>query len=309
MPFSDENHFLMNSESPRVQQVLMAHRELCTRTAFESMFRSTVRRKSIVNWLMKVVGLYDRGRLNYLSLETVRNKICINTLPDELTGLRILQLSGLHLCEDDELLANLKKAIEVIDYDICILTGGIGCGTRNDYLLAEQARHMFGANNSNVFAVLGVGDTSSTVEALEQIGITVLNNEFASLSILGRRIEIFGAECRNALIDPQFENLIRSFNAADLRLFLSANPQFRSQANGLEFDLMLTGAQSCRHCAYRTACRWNQMAKQLPTVKHSWSIHGLEGYTSNGLGRQSLDVRIRTRPELVIHELVNNQYI
>lgn len=287
----------------------MAHRELCTRTAFESMFRSTVRRKSIVNWFMKVAGLHDRGRLNYLNIETIRNKICVKTLPDELTGLRILQLGGLHLCEDDELLLKLKKAIEVIDYDICILTGGIGWGARNDYILAEQARHIFGPRNNNIFAVLGIGDTSSTVDALEKIGITVLNNEFTSISILGRRIEIFGAECRNALIDPQFENLIRSFNAADLRLFLAANPQFRAQANGLEFDLMFTGAQSCRHCAYRTACRWNQMAKQHPTVKHSWSLQGLEGYTSEGLGRQSLDVRIRSRPELVIHELVNNQYI
>ena len=291
-------------DQSQIEDVLLAHRELCTLSAVDSMYRNVQKRKHFISWLLKVAGLHDRGRLNYINIEVITNRVRIPTLPDELTGLRILQLGNLHLTNQDELLNALYPALEAIEYDICILTGGIGLGLKNDVLMAKRAEQLMKALKGNVYAVLGMGDTTQSMAVMREVGMTVLNNEFETLSLMDRQIEIFGAECSSALIDSRFEDRIHTFNMADLRLFVSSNPQFRVQASRLEFDFMLAGIQSCKHCVYNRNCKWNESARKYPKLTADWQINGLNGYTSQGLGRNDLDVRFRSNPELIIHELV-----
>lgn len=290
-------------EQSEVERVLYAHRELCSLSATHSMYRNSQKPKKLVNMLLKIAGLHDRGKLNYLNISAITNRVKIERLPDELNGLRILQLGNLHLPNQDELLNSLFDVLGDIEYDICVLTGGIGLGLHNDALLPKRAERLMNALSGNVYAVLGMGDTVQSMSVMGDMGIIVLNNEFDSMTLMDRTIEIFGAECSSALIDSRFESRIGSFNMADLRLIVAANPQFRALGPGLEYDLMLSGVQSCKHCVYRSSCKLNYAARRLPKVENSWMVNDLQGYTSSGLGRNHLDVRFRSRPELVVHEL------
>lgn len=291
-------------ENAQAEEILLLHRELCTQMARDATVARRGRFKNLKKWLLKLSGLHDRGRLNYLDIDSIRNLVMIDRLPDELSGLRVLQIGNLHLSSHDGLLEALYEVIESVEYDICILTGGMGLGLHNDVLMWKRAERLMKSLSGNVFAVLGIGDTVQSMEVMRGVGMTVLHNEFQIITLMGRKIEIFGLECSSALIDPRFERRIDTFNLSDLRIVVASNPQFRVMASRLEFDLMLTGLESCHLCVYKDICRWNLTARKFPSVSDDWVVDGLQGYSSRGLGKNELDVRFISRPEIVLHEFL-----
>ena len=287
------------------EEILKSHRELCSLLAVESIHRNHSIKRVFKDWLLKVAGLHDRSKINRFDTSVITNRVVLKSLPDELSGLRVLQLGNLKFPLERERTDSLYDTLRVLDYDICLLFGGIGLGIENHILLEIEVERLMSVLKGNVFSVLGIGDTVRSIDIMQKAGIRVLNNEFTSINILDKNIEIFGAECSNALIDPMFEPRIRSFNLADLRLFFASNPQLRTQVSRFEFDFMLTGTQSCKHCVYRSICKWNEDARRRPKVFKNWEIDSLKGHTSGGLGGGILDDESHSRPELVVHEFYN----
>ena len=74
-------------------------------------------------FLLKLFGLYAKGRREFRNLEVVENDIAIPGLPAALDGYTILQMSDLHIDIDPALVEIISKAIAPLKYDVCVLTG------------------------------------------------------------------------------------------------------------------------------------------------------------------------------------------
>ena len=74
-------------------------------------------------FIMKLVGLYGKGRREFHNVEVVENDIVVPGLPAALDGYTILQMSDLHIDIDPALVETISAAIAPLKYDTCVLTG------------------------------------------------------------------------------------------------------------------------------------------------------------------------------------------
>ena len=263
--------------------------------------------KEIIRFCCKMTGMYKRGYHNYLNIKVRHNKIHLKNLPQAFHGFRILQLADLHSDLDPKLPDAVIKAIQGLEYDICVNTGDF----RNlTYDCQKASMHtterIYAHIHQTCYAILGNHDFIEKVPTLEAMGIRVLLNESVKIEREGQHFWLAGVDDPNLYRTDDVVRAMRNIPKGDLVLLLAHSPEAYQKAEEAGAHIMLSG-----HTHGGQIC----LPGGIIVTKHAevahkycrgvWRYKKLKGYTSRGTGASSVPLRFNCRPEVTIHHLLS----
>jgi predicted MPP superfamily phosphohydrolase len=260
---------------------------------------------SVIRNLLRMTFLYGRGRRNILDLAVRRNQIRLAHLPATLSGFTLLHISDLHLDAHPGMIHALIEKVSKVDYDLCVLTGDFRARTFGpfDSALQDMAKlrpHLKG----EVFGVLGNHDSIRMVPALEAMDIHMLMNESAMVESNGECLYLSGIDDAHYYRADNLEKAALDIPRDAVSILLSHTPEIYRHAAYAGFDLMLCGhthgGQFCLPGGIPITCNAN-CPRSL--CRGPWHHHGMQGYTSPGVGVSVVDVRFNCPPEITLHTL------
>jgi hypothetical protein len=255
---------------------------------------------------LRLMFLHGRGRRNARAIELRRNELLVPHLPREFDGFTLLHVTDLHLDGASDLPDALIEAIAKVDhYDICVLTGDFRVKTFGPFEaaldgMARVMAHLHGP----VYGILGNHDTIRMAPGLEDMGVTMLLNEVASIRRGDAVIYLAGIDDPHYYRADNLEKATDSIPREAVSILLSHSPEMYRHAAYACFDVML-----CGHTHGGQIC----MPGGIPLILNAgapramcngpWRYKGLQGYTSAGSGVCIVDIRLNCPPEITLHTL------
>lgn len=261
---------------------------------------------SLMRIVLRLLLLHGRGRSNARRIEIRRNKLLLPHLPPAFEGFTLLHLTDLHLdCAADISDVLIEALANVGDYDVCVLTGDFRAKTFGPYQSALDAmERVRGHLRGPVYGILGNHDSIRMAPGLEDMGITMLLNEVASIRREEAVIYLAGID------DPHYYRADNLEKATDViprgavSILLSHSPEMYRHAAYACFDVML-----CGHTHGGQICLPGGIPLMLNAgaprsmCNGPWRYKELQGYTSAGSGVCIVDIRLNCPPEITLHTL------
>ena len=260
---------------------------------------------SVIRNVLKLTGLYWRGRRNAESIVVKHNNVRFDELPPSFDGFTILHISDLHVDMNAVAMGHLIGLVDALRYDLCVLTGdyrGKTFGPFDATLdgIARVRAHLTGS----VYGVLGNHDTIQMVPGLEAMGIRMLLNECETIVRGDQRIYLAGIDDAHYFRVDNIEKAGSQIPSDEFSILLSHTPEIYRQAAHAGFDLLLSG-----HTHGGQICLPGSIPITLDSVlprrmgSGAWRYHGMIGYTSVGAGSSIVAVRLNCPPEITLHHL------
>lgn len=278
---------------------------------------------AVIPFLSIIYGIW-KGKYNY---RISRIKLKFKNLPAEFDGLKIAQISDLHLGSFEDDSSRISPAIDLVNDenpDVVVFTGDL---VNN---LASEARPFTGelarlqAKESKL-SILGNhdygtyyqwGSEKELRENMEELyghhkasGFRLLRNEVFHLDRNGKRVSILGVENWGEPPFPQYGDLqkvLACSEGSDFRILLSHDPShWDAQVRpGSDIELTLSGHTHGMQFAINIpGWKWSPVKFKYPR----WSGLYREGdqylYVNIGLGFIAFPGRVGTPPEISIFEL------
>lgn len=265
----------------------------------------------LLAWGLKTMGLYERGYRNFLEIEVYH--IAHRTIywPMQMSGLRILHITDLHIDLDPALLEILCRRLEGLTCDMVVFTGDFCEGTRHAYKEVINAMkvlfHHLPEHKYGKFGVLGNHDGLELGIALEQIGLTILANEAVEIETPRGSFSLAGVDDAFFFKLDDLERAASQCAPGLPKVLLSHSPEVANEADALGFSNLFSGhthgGQICLPGGYSPVSM-----KNIPPriFKGMWRTGNLSGYTSRGTGACHLPLRYNCPPEITIHTLNNS---
>jgi uncharacterized protein len=260
---------------------------------------------SIIRTLLKLTGLYWRGRANAARVQVRNNDVRCEKLPRAFNGFTLLHLSDFHADMSDGAMCKLEEILPGLSYDLCVMTGdyrGATFGKFDDAL--ARMRPILTRIKRPVYGVLGNHDTIRMVPDLEAMGIRMLLNECEPIMCGGVAIYLAGIDDAHYFRVDNIEKAASSIPHEAFSILLSHTPEIYRQAAHAGFDLLLSG-----HTHGGQICLPGSIPLTLEAVlprrfgAGAWQYHNMAGYTSTGVGTSIVTVRINCLPEITLHRL------
>lgn len=241
--------------------------------------------------------------------------ISLDGLPEELNGLRIAQISDLHV---GPLIRKgyVKKVVAIanaLNADFVALTGDFVDGS-----VADLAEHIAPLKEleplRSVFFIMGNHDyysgASSWMQEFRSLGFEILLNSQKTIAIKGRKVLVAGVTDPAArmlgtgdLPDPEkaFGN-----GTGDLKILLAHNPSIAEQAEKVGFDIQLSG-----HTHGGQFWPWTWVVKRV----HNPHYLGLSRrgrmwvYVNAGTGSWGPPLRLGTTPEISLIRIISSKKV
>jgi uncharacterized protein len=270
--------------------------------------RFTRLRAVTLETLLKMSGLWARGRRNARSPRLREHSFVFPDLPPALDGFTILHLTDPHFRKDDrpflDAVTNLTAGLEV---DICVLTGDYRFGYYGpeEFILPQLGEVLRGIRSrSGFYAVFGNHDISTILPGMRELGVAVLVNSGMAVQTGDAALWIGGTD------DPFRYDAAHVAAALDdapeeaFRLLLVHAPGPVREAARLGADLYLCGhthAGQVRLPLLGAPFTNRNCGKRF--LKGAWQCGGMRGYTSAGLGTTDVPVRFNCPPEALLYTL------
>jgi len=259
----------------------------------------------IIRALLKLTGLYERGRRNATQIEVRRNFVRSPRIPKAFDGFTILQLSDLHVDMNQDAMARLRIVLREIDYDLCALTGDYRGQTFGPYAATLEGMSQICADlKTPIYGVLGNHDTVRMLPGLEEMGIRMLLNEWEMIERDNQRIYLAGIDDAHFYRADNIEKAASSIPSDEFSILLSHTPEIYRQATYASFNLLLSG-----HTHGGQICLPGHIPITLDSVlprrmgAGAWTYRDMIGYTSVGVGSSVVPVRFNCPPEITLHHL------
>lgn len=256
--------------------------------------------------LLRLTGLYNRGRRNALDIELREEEIRFEDLPAAFDGYRVMQISDPHIDAMAELPSRIADVVRRAGVDLCVLTGDYRYRVKGDTDIVDdglgQVISAIDAKDG-AFAILGNHDSADMVPLLEGHGARVLINQTITLTRGGDAIHITGLD------DPHYYFTDAATDALEtapdgFRIALVHSPELALEASAAGCDRYL-----CGHTHGGQVC----LPGGHPVFIHSggvrafakgrWQAGRMQGYTSRGAGVSGLPVRFNCRGEITVFTL------
>ncbi len=279
------------------------------REAGEGDLGDRLSRSRVPEWILRGVGLWNRGIRNALRPRLVERDLPVPALPDHLQGFRLLHVSDFHFNAQFPQFARIvRDLLSGVEADLCVFTGDYQFSHRGNYdrVLRDMAIVMKGISaRHGVLGILGNHDLSVFVEPFRELGIDMLINE-------NRRIRAANGGLWIAGVDDQHRYHCESLALATegippnaFTILLAHSPELAMSAPGYGIRVYL-----CGHT------HWGQV--QLPGVgaltynsrcasrfcEGSWQVNSMAGYTTAGIGTTDLPLRFNCPSEACVLTLV-----
>jgi uncharacterized protein len=262
----------------------------------------------LIEWILKLSGLYWRGRKNAGKVELRANVIASPLVPASFDGFAILQLSDLHADMSEEAMTRVGELIQALQYDICVMTGDYRGKTWGPHDAAlEGVARLQTSLRGQIYAVLGNHDTIRMVPGLEAMGIRTLLNEHALIQRDGDRIHLAGIDDAHYFRVDNIEKAASFIPHDEFSILLSHTPEIYRQAAHANFNVLLSG-----HTHGGQICLPGRIPITLDSVlprrmgAGSWRYASMTGYTSVGAGTSVVPVRFNCPPEITLHRLTRD---
>jgi predicted MPP superfamily phosphohydrolase len=260
---------------------------------------------SVIRAVLKLTGLYWRGRKNAEQIQIRGNRIGLERLPSRFDGFTLLHISDLHVDMNEGAMRRLTEILPDMTYDVCVLTGdyrGKTFGSFDNTLegLGRVRSHLKGP----VYGVLGNHDTIRMVPGLEDMGIRMLLNECETIYRGDETIYLAGIDDAHYYRVDNIEKAASEIPDNQFSILLSHTPEIYRQAAHAGFDLLLAG-----HTHGGQICLPGSIPITLDSVlprnlgSGPWKYQSMIGYTSVGVGSSIVTVRINCLPEITLHHL------
>lgn len=272
--------------------------------------------------ILSIIGLSTfYGRFNFKTEEVT---IKIKGLNGDLDGLKIVQLSDLHLpCfyNHKKLLQKVMDEVNSFKPDLILNTGDfIDYGWREferDDTILSKARSKYGN-----YAILGNHDIGTYdpyfTEAdrennilimnnlIKASGYQVLNDEFKKVNIGKASIALIGIVTKGRfphIIHDDIKKAISGLDSVDLKILLSHDPnQWAEDVTGkTDIDITLSGHTHGMQMGIITKkFRWSPSKYFYPHWNGLYSDGNQYQYVNRGLGSSAMPFRIWMPPEITI---------
>jgi uncharacterized protein len=237
----------------------------------------------------------------------------INGLGEGLHGLRIVQISDIHIGPtlDGRYLERLVHQVNALEPDVVAVTGDLVDGfvesTRGDVAALAQLRAAHG-----VFYVTGnheyYYDGPQWEDEVRRLGLTVLKNEHRTLERNGARLAIAGVSDHDAWRFGR-EHASRPDIALSgvpphvPRILLAHQPRTALRIGGERVDLQLSGhTHGGQIFPFMFFVRLQQ-----PVVAGLRTVAGVRVYAHRGTGYWGPPLRVGSAPEIAVHTLVSEE--
>ena len=263
---------------------------------------------SIIRAMLKLTGLYWRGRRNAERVRLNTNEIHSAKLPSLFDGFTILHISDTHVDMNQRAMLRLAELVDGLQYDACVLTGDFRGKTFGPYDLALKGmERLVGHLKQPLFGVLGNHDTIQMLPGLEAMGIRMLQNECEAIERGDQSIYLAGIDDAHYFRVDNIEKAASRIPESALAILLSHTPEIYRQAAHAGFDLLLSG-----HTHGGQICLPGSIPITLDSVlprrmgAGAWRYGNMIGYTSVGAGSSVVAVRYNCLPEITLHRLSSN---
>ncbi|MEO0453704.1 MAG: metallophosphoesterase [Verrucomicrobiota bacterium] len=269
----------------------------------------------LIRICVKLVGLDAKGKENMRSIEVEENRVVIDQLGQELDGLRILQVTDLHLEIEDGIEKRIASLLRSLSWDLAVVTGDFRLlndgpiePSMNAFkVIAEVLIERGQIEGIPPLVVLGNHDDGAMVPCLEEMGMRVLLNECVSLQLGGEQLWIAGIDDSADFQSYDLGKALRDVPESEPIVLLSHAPDCVREAAAFPVDLMLCGhTHGGQICLPNGFAPLTQSTAPRSCAKGSWSYNGIQGYTSRGASAGGVPYRFNCPPELTIHTLVRH---
>ena len=261
------------------------------------------------------------GRFNF---KTENVTINIKGLKNDLDGLKIVQLSDMHLTSFYHHKKQLQKVIDEVNLlnpDLLINTGDfVSYGWREyerDDTILSKAKSRYGS-----FAILGNHDVGTYdpyfTEAdkdnniliinnlIKASGYQVLNDEYKTINIGKARIALIGVVTGGRhphMVHGNLEKAISGLDSVDLKILLSHDPNHWAEAvtGKTDIDITLSGHTHGMQMGIITKkFRWSPSKYFYPHWNGLYTSGRQYQYVNRGLGVLAIPFRIWMPPEITV---------
>lgn len=260
---------------------------------------------SILEKVLKLTGLYWRGKRNAERILVKHHDVVSKQLPVNFDGFTILHISDIHADMNETAMSRLIELVGGLRYDLCVLTGDYRGKTFGPFQAAlDGVAQMQARLQGAVYGVLGNHDTIQMIPALEAMGIRMLLNECEPISRGGQTIYLAGVDDAHFFRVDNIEKAASEIPHDAFSILLSHTPEIYRQAAHADFNLMLSG-----HTHGGQICLPGSIPITLDSVlprrmgAGTWRHHNMIGYTSVGAGTSIIPVRLNCPPEITLHYL------
>ena len=253
-------------------------------------------------------------------VDVTRLTILVKHLPADLDGLRIVQISDLHVGQylAADRLAGYVAHVNALDPDLIVITGDIVDRQPSDLDPSLPALSGLRARRG-VIAILGNHDHRAGSDAIaarieRETEFALLRDDRLTISTPGGRLHIIGIEDRGGAIrrDTDDEQRLRSLRseipAKEPVILLTHRPELFESAAAAGIALTLSGHTHGGQIALRLGKGRTISLGSLMSrfTRGLFDIGGAHLYVNRGLGVVAQPVRVGAPREIAIFELVGN---
>jgi predicted MPP superfamily phosphohydrolase len=259
-------------------------------------------------FLCIAIGIY--GYFEAIRIKTEHVTIKTSKIPEEASGLRIVQISDVHLglIVREARLKRILEQVKASKPDILISTGDLVDSQMDDLLglaaLLQEVRPKYGkfaiTGNHEFYAGLG-----SSLDFTQKAGFTILRGEGVNVADL---INIAGMDdpgdrTRNRPPGVSERAVLYSLPRNHFTILLKHRPQLSEEVSGL-FDLQLSG-----HTHKGQIFPWNLITQlSFPKVAGLYNLpNNAHLYVSRGSGTWGPPIRFLSPPEVTLIKLVHQR--
>lgn len=258
----------------------------------------------LVGPLLKLSGLYARGVRNALKIRQTELTFVDPALPAAFEGFRILFLSDLHLDGNARLLKPLCAALDAVTADVCLLGGDYRALMHGQFHkviddfqeLVGHIRHPHG-----IFGILGNHDSWEMIKPLERLGLVMLINEAAPLTIGAEQIWILGLDDPHYYECDDYAKANQGIPADGFRVLLAHTSGVLPKLTAQPVNLYLCGHTHAGQISFPLiGPPLTHSRLKGPYVYGRWQYRRIKGYTTSGAGTSGVPVRYNTHSEIVV---------
>lgn len=266
-----------------------------------------------------------KGKFNY---RIIHEKIRFTNLPQSFKGLKIIQISDIHLGSFKRKFEQIARAVEMINEqepDLVLFTGDLVNSIAEETIdwapVLGKIRAKYGK-----YSILGnhdYGDYSnwnSTEEKEknliaiknfhEKIGFCLLLNESNTININNEEIAIIGVENWGKPPFPQYGDLQKAcekVNPKHFKILLSHDPSHWDEEVVKDSDIDLTFSGHTHGMQFgieRAGIKWSPIQYKYPRWAGLYHKKNQYIYVNRGFGYIGFPGRIGMPPEITVVELV-----
>jgi hypothetical protein len=268
-------------------------------TLFERLLR-------VFEILLKVTGLYQKGLSNATAIELNKELLEFHDLPQAFYGFKILHISDLHIDTIKGFEELIIKKINNTKFDLCVMTGDFRRDVSGSIKQVVPAIEKLMAHinaTHGTLAVLGNHDTFKMVESLEPFNIRFLVNETVFIEKNGEKLYISGTDDPyHYYTDMALLSLEKDFPG--FKICLSHTSELVDIAAKNYYKLYLCGhTHGGQICLPGGISIIHHQKGNRDRVRGLWTLNGMTGYTSRGVGVSGTPLRFNCPPEITLFEL------